>query len=249
MDTQTTIQKAREGFDEDFSKNNYMEKRTGDTEHLQKILTCLNIIPNSNILDLGTGGGFLAFPIAQINGECSVFGLDIAVRTLTSNREKASMMDLNNLKFIDYDGINFPFEDNSFDYVVTRYALHHFPDIEKTFVEIRRVLKTEGILFISDPTPNVIDNIRFVDTFMQMKDDGHVKFYLKSEFMELADKHGFQIIDSFDSKIRFSSERTTKYLQIAGDIDEKIIESYDIEVKQGQVLITEQIVNLMFIKR
>jgi ubiquinone/menaquinone biosynthesis C-methylase UbiE len=249
MDTQTIVQKAREGFDEDFSKENYMEKRTGDTEHLQKILTYLHIIPHSNILDLGTGSGFLAFPIAQIYRECSVFGLDIAVRTLMNNREKAAMMDLNNLNFIDYDGISFPFEDNSFDYVVTRYALHHFPDIEKTFVEIRRVLKKGGILFISDPTPNEIDNNRFVDTFMQMKDDGHVKFYLKSEFMELAGKHGFQLTASFDSEIRFSSERTEKYLQIAGNINEKIIQSYDIEVNQGQVLITEQIVNLMFIKR
>ena len=67
-------------------------------------------------------------------------------------------------------------------------ALHHFPDIEKTFAEIGRVLKKGGILFVSDPTPNVIDIIRFVDTFMQMKDDGHVKFYLKTEFMELANK-------------------------------------------------------------
>ena len=39
MDTQTIIQKAREGFDEDFSKKSYMEKRTDDVEHLQKILT------------------------------------------------------------------------------------------------------------------------------------------------------------------------------------------------------------------
>jgi hypothetical protein len=59
------------------------------------------------------------------------------------------------------------------------------------------------------------------------------------------DKHGFQLTDSFDSKIRFSSEQTAKYLQMAGDNDEKIIRSYDIEENQGQVLITEQIVNLM----
>ncbi|QHQ60836.1 methyltransferase domain-containing protein [Anaerocolumna sedimenticola] len=248
MNKHTIIQKARAGFDEDFLKKNYMEERTGDVEHLLKILSHLNITSHSRILDLGTGSGFLAFPIAQADPENTVTGLDIAVRTLAQNREKASMMGLTNLNFMDYDGINFPFEDNTFNYVVTRYALHHFPDIEKSFIEISRVLKTGGILFISDPTPNGIDDIRFVDTFMQMKDDGHVKFYLKSEFTELAGKHGFQLIASFDSEIRFPSDRTEKYLQIADSIDETIIESYDLEVNQGQVFITEQVVNLMFKK-
>lgn len=249
MDESTIIQKARAGFDEDFSKKNYMEQRTGDAVHLQKILSCLNIVPHSKILDLGTGSGFLAFPMAQDNSESIVVGLDIAVRTLEQNRKKASMMRLSNLNFVDYDGINFPFEDGTFNYVVTRYALHHFPDIEKTFTEINRVLKRGGVLFVSDPTPNEVDNIRFVDTFMQMKDDGHIRFYLKSEFVELTGKHGFQLVDSFASEIRFPSNRTEKYLQIAGSIDEKIIDSYEIEVNQGEIYITEQVNNLMFLKR
>lgn len=249
MDSWTIIQKAREGFNEDFSKKNYMEERTGDTEHLHNILSHLKIMPQSNLLDLGTGSGFLAFPIARMNAECSVFGLDIAARTLTNNREKASMMELNNLHFIDYDGINFPLKDNIFDYVVTRYALHHFPEIDKTFAEIGRVLKKGGSLFISDPTPNPIDQVRFIDSFMQMKDDGHVKFYLKSEFMELADKHGFQLMAMFDSKIRFPSERIEKYLQISDSIDQEIIKSYDIEVMDGKVFITLQVLNLLFMKK
>lgn len=249
MDEQDIIQKARTGFDKDFSKKNYMEQRTGDDAHLHKILSHLNITSHSRILDLGTGSGFLAFPIAQADPEGTVDGLDIAVRILAQNKEKASMMGLSNLNFLDYDGICLPFEDSTFNYVVTRYALHHFPDIERTFTEIKRVLKTGGILFISDPAPNENDDIRFVDTFMQMKDDGHVKFYLKSEFMNLAYKHGFQLVDSFDSEIRFPSNRTEKYLQIVDSIDEKIIESYDIEVNQGEVYITEQVNNMMFLKR
>ncbi len=75
MDESTIIQKARAGFDEDFSKENYMEQRTGDAVHLQKILSCLNIVPHSKILDLGTGSGFLAFSIAQDNSESTVVGL------------------------------------------------------------------------------------------------------------------------------------------------------------------------------
>lgn len=248
MDIQTIIQKASEEFDKDFAKDNYMEQRTGDDEHLYAILSRLNIAPYSKVLDLGTGSGYLAFPIAGKYNNCTVIGLDIAVQTLKKNKEKASLLQQNNLDFLSYDGINFPFDDNIFDCVVTRYALHHFPDIDHTFSEISRVLKTEGSLFISDPTPNEIDGVRFVDTFMQMKDDGHVRFYLKSEFVDLAGKYGLRLIDSFDSKIRFPSDRTVKFLKIADQIAEDIIKSYDIDIVNDQVYITEHVVNLLFEK-
>lgn len=249
MKEQEIIEQARKGFDEDFAKKNYMEKRTYDNEHLNLILKCLNFAPKSKILDLGTGSGYLAFQVAQINRDNEVIGLDIAVRTLARNREKASQMKLNNLIFVDYNGINFPFENNEFDYVITRYALHHFPNIDKTFEEISRVIKPGGMLFISDPTPNENDNIRFVDTYMQMKDDGHVKFYTKREFSELAEKYNFKLADYFNSEIRFVSDRTEKYLKIADTIDKKILDGYKIDVRNGQTYITEQVINLLYIRR
>lgn len=249
MNEQETIEKARNSFDEDFAKKNYMENRTGDDKHLNVILNSLDISPKSNILDLGTGGGYLAFPIAEINSESQVIGLDIAVKTLIQNREKAYNMRLKNLNFVDYNGVNFPFENNVFDYVVTRYALHHFPNINKTFEEISRVVKPGGVFFISDPTPNENDDIRFIDIYMQMKDDGHVKFYTKGEFIELAEKYNFKLVKSFGSEIRFSSNRTEKYLSVANIIDKHILDSYKIDVINGETYITEQVMNLIFIKQ
>ena len=54
--------------------------------------------------------------------------------------------------------------------------------INDTFREISRVLKKNGIFFLSDPTPNDNDIERFVDEYMQMKKDGHIKFYTKDEW-------------------------------------------------------------------
>ena len=246
---QEIIEKARKGFDEDFAKKNYMEKRTGDDEQLNEIIKSLNISTQSTILDLGTGSGYLAFPIAITYNDSEVIGLDIAVKTLVQNREKAHQMELSNLNFIDYNGLNFPFESNMFDYVVTRYALHHFPDIDKAFEEISRVVKSGGKFLISDPTPNENDYIRFVDEYMKMKDDGHVKFYTKGELIELSDKYGFRLEDSFSTVIRFPSYRTEKYLKIVDSIDKSIIDSYNISIENGQTYITEQVLNLLFVKK
>lgn len=53
------------------------------------------------------------------------------------------------------------------------------PEITDAFHEIHRVLKPNGYFFLSDPVPNENDAGRFVDAYMQMKKDGHIKFYTK----------------------------------------------------------------------
>lgn len=115
------------------------------------------------ILDLGVGSGYLYFPIAKRNPACEIVGLDIVANTLKANREKAQNEDINSLSFVCYDGIDFSFEAGRFDMVITRYSLHHFPDIDYSISEVARVLKGGGVFFISDPCPNDCDKDRFVD--------------------------------------------------------------------------------------
>ena len=102
------------------------------------------------------------------------------------------LKNIRNISFISYDGINFPFADSEFDMVISRYALHHFPDIQKSISEVSRVIRQGGFLFISDPTPNVNDISRFVDGYMQLKKDGHIKFYTKDEWLQICGKYGLQ---------------------------------------------------------
>lgn len=77
--------------------------------------------------------------------------------------------------------------DHSFDLVITRYALHHFPEIKKSIREVARVLTCDGLFFLSDPRRNDGDITRFVDGYMQLKKDGHIKFYTKEEWSKYAE--------------------------------------------------------------
>jgi ubiquinone/menaquinone biosynthesis C-methylase UbiE len=52
---------------------------------------------------------------------------------LIKNQQIAELKGLQNLRFVSYTGNKLPFDDCSFDIVVTRYALHHFSSIENTF--------------------------------------------------------------------------------------------------------------------
>lgn len=96
------------------------------------------------ILDLGCGSGYLSFPIAANHPGCEVTGLDIVSEALNADRRRAEKEGRDNLTFVNYDGMDFPFAPGTFDWIVTRYALHHFPDIEHSIEEIRKCLKKEA---------------------------------------------------------------------------------------------------------
>jgi len=49
------------------------------------------------------------------------------------------------------DSCNLPFDDNSFDVVVSLETLEHVSDLDNTLDEIKRVLKPGGFLILSTP--------------------------------------------------------------------------------------------------
>lgn len=248
---ESSIMATKQGFERSFSSGSFYNKQTQDEHHLKKILGFLPIKADMKILDLGTGSGYLSFPIARKHPDISIIGLDIVEKALEVNRFKAKEENNRNISFITYDGIDFPSSDREFDMVISRYALHHFPDIQKSISEVSRVLKQGGFLFISDPTPNANDTSRFVDGYMQLKKDGHIKFYKKDEWLQICGKYGLQFKKSFDSTIRFSRKKDTAYGfdELLKEHDKEIVEGYELEVVGNEIYITEQVNNMLFCKQ
>lgn len=250
MDYRESIEKTRQSFEDSFAENSFYNRQTRDEKHLEEILCYLPVSDGMKILDLGTGTGFLAFPLAEKYPQTRVTGLDIVEKALDKNRERAESKGLKNLQFISYEGMEFPFMDHTFDMVVTRYALHHFPEISDTFREIDRVLKPDGIFFLSDPAPNENDTERFVDAYMQMKKDRHIRFYTKEEWVASGRKYGLSYVDGFETSIRFPKKKAdAKELDaILAKHDRSVVEGYKLEITEDEIWITEKVNNLMFLK-
>ncbi len=106
-------------------------------EEVKKDLKNLN--PNSKILDLGCGTGHLSKFISELGFE--VVGIDPSKKML--DLAKGNFPDIS---FVDAISVKLPFEDNSFDYVVSIEVLRylHKQDVMNTYKEIFRVLKPTG---------------------------------------------------------------------------------------------------------
>lgn len=250
MDIRSSIADTRKEFEKSFAAGDFYNRQTQDSEHLERILSFIKVNKDMRILDLGTGSGYLSFPIAKNNPCCDVIGLDIVNSALEANRTRAVAEGIKNLSFVSYDGIDFPFDANTFDLVVTRYALHHFPDIEHSIEEVSRVLKSDGMLFISDPCPNECDTERFVDDYMRLKKDGHIKFYTRDEWTDICRRQGLMAVDSFNSSIRFPKKKDTAYgyEEVLKKHDKTVIDSYNLLETDTELYLTEQVNNILFEK-
>lgn len=248
------ISASKKWFDDYFSNRNEYDSQTQDEKHLTAIITALEITDSKcKILDIGTGTGYLSFAIAQKYKNADVTGLDIVEETLKINREKAVKQKIQNLNFITYDGVKFPFDNSSFDVIVTRYALHHFPDIKNSFSEISRILKKGGKFLIADPIPAENDNVRFVDEYMKLKPDGHVQFYTESELVKYANEVDLILNNLFQTKITFprTNDYGDAYINLINSYDKDIVSQYNLhESNDGKYInITMNVLNSIFIKK
>jgi ubiquinone/menaquinone biosynthesis C-methylase UbiE len=86
----------------------------------------------SRILDLGGGWGFYAEPLKKRGHEHLV--LDV----VNPGYQKAPV--------VLYDGSKIPFPDQSFDVTILVTMLHHMPDPQALFKEVRRVTRQKVVV-------------------------------------------------------------------------------------------------------
>jgi ubiquinone/menaquinone biosynthesis C-methylase UbiE len=104
-----------------------------------------------DVLDLGSGSGTDAFVAALHVGESgSVTGLDMTDQQLAKARQLRDETRMDTVSFEQGYIEDLPFEDATFDVVISNGVINLSPDKRQVFAEANRVLTSEGRLAISD---------------------------------------------------------------------------------------------------
>lgn len=114
-----------------------------------EIIKGLEISEKDIILDCGCGEGFYTMAINQIYPNVKIISLDKDAGMI--NKAKNWMRENGNIEWIVGDILDIPFKDNFFDKIILSEVLEHMNDDFLALEEVKRVLKTGGILCITVP--------------------------------------------------------------------------------------------------
>ena len=171
-------------------------------------------------LDLGAGRGIASYALAKDKWKVSALEPDPsalvgagAIRNLVS--ESGLSIEI----LSDYSE-SLPFQDNSFDLVNCRQALHHAKDLDKTCSEIFRVLKKGGILVAS--REHVISKKEDLELFFNSHPlhflYGGENAYLLKDYLDRIYQAGFEfckIYATFDSPINYFPMTENQWILIS----------------------------------
>jgi SAM-dependent methyltransferase len=107
--------------------------------------------PGDAVLDIGSGGGLDSLAAARMVGPGGkVVGLDLSPEMVSRAYENLRGTDLSNVVFQEFSGEALPFEDGSFDVVISNGVFNLIPGKGRMLQEACRVLKPNGRLLIAD---------------------------------------------------------------------------------------------------
>lgn len=133
-----TVEKQYNQFNVDYSHNRLELNRIGDNDFYQMLNFPLK---NKKVLDIGCGNGD-DLKIIQQKG-AMVYGIDPSEAFVEQARKN-----LNSETIIIGKGESLPYDNQSFDVVISKYAIQTSIDAKKILDESARVLKSGGILHI-----------------------------------------------------------------------------------------------------
>ena len=103
------------------------------------------------VLDIGCGAGVDTLVAAMMTGSTGrAVGIDLVPSMLERAKSNLAKTSLNNVQFLESSGEILPFENNTFDVVISNGAFNLIPDKAKALREVFRVLKPNGRFMIAD---------------------------------------------------------------------------------------------------
>jgi len=117
----------------------------------------IDVDTDSQILDVGTGRGYMALQLASHIPMTSVVGIDFSPTQIRAAERLRKKRRVGNCRYQLGNAMEIPFREDHFDAIVSVGSIKHWPDPQKGVSEMRRVLAPGGWAVISETDKEVSD--------------------------------------------------------------------------------------------
>jgi SAM-dependent methyltransferase len=141
------------------------------------------------ILEIGSGNGSMLSYL--ISNGYNVIGCDIDPQKFATSTKLYGSLPY---ELLDTTSVTLPFENCSFDAILSFDVFEHIPDSDLHLGEVSRLLKPNGVYLLQTPnkwTNSIFETIRW-RSFTSWK-VGHCSLHSKKELIKRFDSHGFEV--------------------------------------------------------
>lgn len=139
--------------------------------------------PDMIVLDVACGAAHVAEQVAPHVRQ--VVGIDLTPALLDAGAERLRSAGITNVLLEEGNAAELPFLDASFDLVVCRGAMHHFPHPERPVAEMARVCRPDGRVVVSDMVATSTGSRERFDEVHRHLDPSHARTLLDAELADL----------------------------------------------------------------
>lgn len=161
-DPNTTLEHRNLILKKEFLKRIYTEWYNGFKNYI-------TTLPQGNLLEIGSGGGFLK---------------DVIPNVTTSDIMPLSCCDMT------FNAEKMPFEDNTHSAIFMLNVLHHIPNCENFFNEAQRILKKGGVIYMIEPANTPIARLIYQNLHHEPFDPKRNEWQIINSKGPLSDANG-----------------------------------------------------------
>lgn len=168
--------------------------------------------PLEHALDLGAGGGHVAYRLAAHARR--VTACDLSAEMLAAVAATAQVRGLGNIETVLASAEQLPFADATFDFLGCRFTAHHWRDLEGGLREARRVMRAGSTAVFIDAIARASP---LLDTHLQavelLRDTSHVRDYSAHDWLAALGRSGFDIVATRGARLPMEFQSWTDRMQ------------------------------------
>jgi len=199
-------------------------------EYLDWMVTNLDLEPHWRVLDVAAGTGHLGRAIAPHVRR--VVAVDITPQMLNAGVRQAEEDGISNIIFAQSLAEQVPHPNDTFDIVVSRFAIHHFEHPNISITEMVRVCRLGGRVAVIDLVMPDDDALAATyNRLERLRDPSHTRALSVRELEGLLQGAGLEIIQTISCDVDVSVDHWLDLTETSPEIGRAIVEELAQELK------------------